>query len=152
MGVEVVDALAHIWYGCTIMSPESHKNKSARNPKILIVDDHSEWIQRLTRSLDGLGVSNESSEFVEDAVGIIGEGGVTGVITGGMEGGWREVVEAASSKQVQPVLVCHGTLVAGEAAAMGIPVFLRGHFKPGGQQSTFGNIVRAALGLHDPGV
>lgn len=73
--------------------------------KILAVDDESMWLTILGEVLEDSGVPFALSENADDAVDLLRGGEFTGVLTDGLAGEWRRVVEAAKEAGALAVLV-----------------------------------------------
>jgi len=95
---------------------------------ILVVSPDSAWSKVVTRALKDTGVSRETAPNADAAIDrFTQEDGepVTSVVTDGLRGNWRRVVEAAMEVGVTPVMMTKSALSRQSAAEMGIPVFAK---------------------------
>jgi len=92
-------------------------------PKVLVVEDDEGWGEMYEEEIEERKGDPDVCGSAREAVEKLREGGpFAGVITDGLEGGWRAVYEAASAVGV-PVLVITGDMdLVEELRSQGIPV------------------------------
>src|SRR5262249_36507823 len=82
-------------------------NASEQGPrrKVLVVEDDASWARRHSSRLQRLGIDHIVVDNVADAIERIRRGGITEVVTDGMEGGWIDIANAAREHGVTPKVV-----------------------------------------------
>ena len=88
---------------------------------ILVVDDDPGLLAQYIFYLEMMEMAFEAFAEIGNAIDRINEGGITEVVTDGLEGGWREVVKAAQQRGIEDIKLVTGTKsYEDEATDMGI--------------------------------
>lgn len=95
--------------------------------KILVVDDMPDWLHTTLGVLSDEGIDAVGASSVEEAEKILAEGGVTKVVTDGLEGEWKKVVQAAKELPVT-VLTGNSKIKDEEVTATGSKIVRRENF------------------------
>ena len=96
---------------------------------VLTVSPDKAWNNLVGKALRGAGVDDfEEVANAEDAIDRLTREDaetITSVITDGLRGNWRRVVEAAQEAGAAPVVMTRSSFPLEGAAEMGIPVFVK---------------------------
>lgn len=120
-----------------------------RPHNVLTVDTETPWRKGLGKALKQEKVAHDEARNLELALEAMQTGDFTAVITGGLSGGWREIVHSANSAGMNSVFLAHGTLALGTAQEEGVVAFLKSAYIPT-QHKTLAPIIDAALNPPTP--
>lgn len=115
--------------------------KSPEKPRVLTVDTDRNWSGPLQKRFRSREIDYQQAEDLDEAIELLNSGDFTAVITGGLKGGWRTMVEEAGKMDVRAIVLSNSSTAVHKAQTEGALAFhTRRSLTEGGMES----IIRAA--------